>query len=113
MLPQEFSTEEGLGGNEVQVKREIILPLPTCILCLFSGIRTVLIPHFGIVLQTINKVFERAEELKKNILRNQGKNIKVKWQKVREEEQGDKIECKLLCLFLGLSCAALVKCMIL
>ena len=67
MLLQEFCTE-GMAGNGVQVMHEILLPLPTSFLSLFSDISTVLIIQFGYVLQTTKQIFVRAEELKRDLI---------------------------------------------
>lgn len=62
-----------MAGNRVQVMHKIRVPLPTGILFLFYGIRTVLILHFIFVLQTINMVFERAKTLKSKLLKQYSK----------------------------------------
>ena len=67
MLLQEFCTE-GMAGNGVQVMHEILLPLPTSFLSLFSNISTFLIIHFGFVLQTTKQIFVRAEDRKRDLI---------------------------------------------
>ena len=63
LLPQEISTEEGIAGNWVQVMHEILMPLLTYFLSLFSDIRAVLIIYFVFILQTTKPIFGRAKEL--------------------------------------------------
>ena len=66
---QDFSTEDRVAGSGVQVMPEILMPLPTYFLCLFADIKTVLIIHFGLVLQRTKQVFRRDEELKSELLK--------------------------------------------
>ena len=68
ILLQEFSTEEGIAGNGVQVMHEILMPLLTYFLSIFSDIRAVLIIHFGFILQIIKQISGRADELKRELI---------------------------------------------
>lgn len=62
-----------MAGIGVQVMYEILMPLPTCFLILFSDIRTVVILHFCFVLQTINNISKKFESLKFTLRRNHTK----------------------------------------
>ena len=101
MLLQEFSTEEGMAGNGVQVICEILLLLLTYILCLFPDIRTVLIIHFGLVLQTTTQASRRAEELKRRLLKEYSEEYQIymaeKINERRSMETGDTAVCSQDC----------------
>ena len=66
-----------MAGNGVQVMHEILLPLPTYFLCLFSDIRTFLFIQFGLVLHTTTQGFRQAEELKRDLLKEYSEEYQI------------------------------------
>lgn len=69
MLPQHSSREgrHGIGWGSSPAGDTATSPI--CFLSLFSDIRTILILQFAFVLKTINKVFKKAETLKRKLIR--------------------------------------------